>query len=88
MLSGMAFLTEDMSSSGLILQTLGGAFAVPYILYPRSHECLHDCLPNRSHFTMCNPPFYASLEELAQSTGGVNHFYCRGNQNDSEFMFE
>lgn len=58
----------DVSSSDSILQPLEGAFAVPYILYPRSHECLRDCLHNRFHFTMCNPPFYASLEEVAQST--------------------
>ena len=58
----------DVSSSESILQPLEGAFAVPYVLYHDDHECLRDSWHDRFHVTMCNPPFYASMEEVAQST--------------------
>lgn len=58
----------DMSSSESILQPLEGTLGVPYILYYEHNEPVRDSLFDRFHFTMCNPPFYASMEEIAQST--------------------
>ena len=69
-LNGLAdrIVIVDMSFSQSILQPLEGACAVTDALYHGYHEFLRDPLHDRFHFTMCNPPFYSSMEEVAQST--------------------